>query len=233
MTRSELITHIRRSLGDPVIDVELDNSQIEIGIDQALRVWSRRFPVENLLKVDVAAGTADYDLSAVSGLRGLVMVAEEPIDADSFTSLEFDIFRDRVWHLPRFSISDIALENLFIEDLKEISSTQFEWYFDRVNKVLYLSPIPARSYSALVIYTKDATVEDATLQYDWVIDYSLAYAKTVLGAIRRKHGNKIPGKELDIDLDGGDLISEGKEEMSTLREQLNEMGGDWTPPLVA
>jgi hypothetical protein len=233
ITRTELISYIRETLGDPVVDVELETSQIERGINQALRIWNRRNPVEKFLRVQVTTGIQDYDLSGVTDLRGVLNVCPEPLDSDIFDAIEFDIFRDRVWAIPALDVSDIAIEDVFLQDLRYVSSTMFEWLFNEDTKLLWLSPKPSRDYGLFVIYTKDANVEEATRQYDWVIDYALAHTKMVLGHVRRKHGNKIPGKELDIELDGGDLINEGKEEMRELKEKLENMGPDWTPPIVA
>jgi hypothetical protein len=92
ITRTELISYIRETLGDPVVDVELETSQIERGINQALRIWNRRNPVEKFLRVQVTTGIQDYDLSGVTDLRGVLNVCPEPLDSDIFDAIEFDIF---------------------------------------------------------------------------------------------------------------------------------------------
>lgn len=229
MTNNDLILYIRSRLGDPAIDVELDNTQIQAGIDQALRLWNRRFPTEKLMKVDVVSGVQAYDLSSVTGLRGIMVVTEQPIEYN--TTIEFDIFRDRVWHLPVPNITDIAMDTVYLNTLRYVGSTEFDWRFEETTKKLYLSPIPSRSYPAMVIYTMAATVEEATVKYDWVVDYALEASKETLGFVRRKHGDKVPGRELEIPLDGAALISEAKESMKELKDKLEMMGGDWLPPI--
>ena len=230
MTNSQLIAWVRTRLGDPEIDVELDNTQIQAAIDQAIRMWSRQMPVENMGQVQVVAGVQAYDLSAIySGIRGVVYYQEEPIDFNS--SVEFDIFRDRVWHLPVPNVTDIALDQVYLNTLRYVGSTEGEWRYDPVTRKLWISPIPSRAYKAFIIYTTDPTVDQATAKYDWVPEMSLAISKETLGLIRRKHGDKIPGRELEIPLDGAALIQEAKDTKDKLVEQLDGLGGQWVLPI--
>lgn len=232
MNNVELVQYIRSTLGDPAVDVELSTPQIQRGIDLALREWSRRHPVEKLLLVNVTVGVTKYDLSGVTGIRGVLYARDQPLTTNFMNGVEFDIFRDRIWAMPVMDVSDLAAESLYLDDLRNMTGTEFDWIYDPSTKQLYITPSPVRSYQMLVIYAKNPTVDEATLSYDWVTEYSLAYAKTVLGQIRRKHGNKIPGKEIDIELDGPSLLQEGKEEMRSLKEQLEQLGPDATPPTV-
>jgi hypothetical protein len=55
---------------------------------------------------------------------------------------------------------------------------------------------------------------------DWIFDYSLAECKIILGRIRSKFAGFTSIGNTGIDLDGGDLISEGKEEKLALDETL-------------
>lgn len=231
MTNAELIAYVRTRLGDPVIDVELDNIQIQKAIDEALRLWGQHMPTEKIMSIDIVAGQQAYDLSGVPGLRGITCLAEEPIDFNS--SVEFDIFRDRVWHLPVPNVTDIAIDTLYLNTLRYVGSTQFDWRYEESTKMLYVSPIPSRSYKAFAIYTTSPTLEEATSKYNWVVEMTMALAKETLGYIRRKHGDKVPGRELEIPLDGATLIQEARETIKELMDKLDNVGGDWLPPLRA
>lgn len=231
MIQSEIVAYVRTRLGDPVIDVELDDSQIIAAMQQALRMWGRRFPTEKKYGLQIVAGQQGYDLSSLTGIRGVMGITEEPIDFNS--SVEFDIFRDRVWHLPVPNVTDIALDQVYLNTLRYVGSTQFDWDYDQTTQKLLVTPIPSRAYKAYMVYTVDPTLDEATKTYDWVLDMTLALAKETLGYIRRKHGDKIPGRELDLSTDGATLISEAKELKDSLMEKLDGMGGDWLPPVRA
>ena len=56
----------------------------------------------------------------------------------------------------------------------------------------------------------------------WIRQYSLALSRETLGLIRSKFGSiPIPGESLT--LNGGDLVSTGREDKEKLRTQLREM----------
>ena len=56
----------------------------------------------------------------------------------------------------------------------------------------------------------------------WTRQYTLALCKELLGLIRSKFGSvPIPGAELQ--LNGADLISQGREEQTNLRTEIKEM----------
>ena len=56
----------------------------------------------------------------------------------------------------------------------------------------------------------------------WIRQFTLALSKEQLGLIRSKFGN-IPIPGADVTLNGGDLISQGREDQNNLRTQLREM----------
>lgn len=230
MTNSQLIQFVRTRLGDPEIDVELDNTQIQAAIDQSLRIWGRQMPMEYKGQVQIVSGVQVYDLNSLyPGIRGVTYYQEEPIDFNA--SVEFDIFRDRVWHLPVPNVTDIALDQVYLNTLRYVGSTEGEWNFDEATKNLYINPIPSRAFKAYIVYTKDPTVDQATSRYDWVPEMALALSKETLGLIRRKHGDKIPGRELEISLDGNSLIQEAKETKDKLLEQLEGIAGQAVLPI--
>jgi hypothetical protein len=57
-------------------------------------------------------------------------------------------------------------------------------------------------------------------ELDWIFDYASAECKIILGMIRRKFENFVSIGNTGVSLDGGDLISEGKEEKERLEETL-------------
>lgn len=62
------------------------------------------------------------------------------------------------------------------------------------------------------------TFDEMTVQksIDWCIDYAIAIVKLSLGRVR----SKFRGGDLDVEMDGSDLISEGREDKTALEERL-------------
>ena len=57
----------------------------------------------------------------------------------------------------------------------------------------------------------------------WIRRFALALAKEMLGQIRGKFGGKFPLPGEDVTLNSSDLLSQAKDEMSTLREELKKI----------
>ena len=64
------------------------------------------------------------------------------------------------------------------------------------------------------------TRNDVFYTSDWIFDYALAECKIILGRIRSKFAGFTSIGNVGIDLDGGDLISEGTTEKERLEETL-------------
>jgi len=61
----------------------------------------------------------------------------------------------------------------------------------------------------------------------WIRRFALALSKEMLGLVRSKFGSiPIPGNE--VQLNGGDLVSAGKEEQVALRDELKEILNELT-----
>ena len=56
----------------------------------------------------------------------------------------------------------------------------------------------------------------------WVREYTLALCKELLGQVRSKFAS-VPIPSGDLSLNGGDLISQGREDQTRLRDQLVEL----------
>lgn len=70
-----------------------------------------------------------------------------------------------------------------------------------------------------VIYMpKPTSFSEVTVQkaIDWIIDYSMALVKISVGRVR----SKFRGGDLEVEMDGVELIAEGKEEKTVLEDKL-------------
>lgn len=132
----------------------------------------------------------------------------------------------------------------YIETLERYMPEQYTFKYARHKKILQLSPTPVlkdirtingtawdfAGYLLVRCMAYDGSFvtgwtyedfEDQSLSEGWVKKYSLAKLKTTVGQIRRKFSGYGSLGNTGITLDGPELISEGKEEMEKLIEELD------------
>jgi hypothetical protein len=61
-----------------------------------------------------------------------------------------------------------------------------------------------------------------SISRNWVRNYTLALSKELLGLVRSKFSN-IPAPGADLTLNGIDLITQGRDDQSTLRTELRDL----------
>ena len=132
----------------------------------------------------------------------------------------------------------------YIETLERYMPEQYTFKYARKKRILQLSPSPVSKGSRTIngiewdfagfllvrcmaydgSFVSDwsyTDFEDQSLSEGWVKKYALAKLKTTLGQIRRKFSAYNSVGNTGISLDGAELLSEGKEEMERLIEELD------------
>lgn len=136
----------------------------------------------------------------------------------------------------------------FMEVLERYTTSNFQWSYDNIENKLYLDPAPKHMMRPVTNpvtgqqENKDCpgwlilkvnqligagkpgfNIQNAYAKLfaqRWVRFYVLALCKIVLGTIRRKFESFSSIGNSGIALDGGSLLSEGKEEKEKLEEEL-------------
>lgn len=86
----------------------------------------------------------------------------------------------------------------------------------------YVPALSASHYNENTMYPRvDQTYSEDLFNHFWIVEYATAYAKHTLGLIRRKLSNVTALGNASVSLDGDQLISEAKEEMQRLEEDLD------------
>jgi len=139
----------------------------------------------------------------------------------------------------------------FLETVRKYTPDKYNYHYRRFTNELEIHPAPP-SGNALVltdgtwdspgfILIRAMMIEGSTYNtmglqdfwspgdtdedfygLDWILEYSVALCKIKLGLIRRKFENFASIGNQGVALDGGDLISEGKEEKDALEERLKD-----------
>ena len=145
-----------------------------------------------------------------------------------------------------YTIVSYHIARDFLDTVRKYTPDKYNWKYHRFQNELEIQPAPpAGSYLDIVqngvTFTIDSpgfillrtfimegstNVSDWTNSnedfygLDWIFDYATAECKIILGYIRRKFENFVSIGNTGVSLDGGDLVSEGKEEKERLEETL-------------
>jgi hypothetical protein len=110
-------------------------------------------------------------------------------------------------------------------EVEYLFGSDVSWKFIPSTRKLYLK-LPNNCTEVVLEVAVLSTLEDIGYSYEGIFKkLSVAYAKEILGYIRRKYqGAKLPGGE--VNLDGDSLVSEAKEEQERLLEQFEKRQED-------
>lgn len=239
-TNATAKAHIKRMLGGSYRAVELkdtDGADDDYlgAIGMALAKLNSKIPNFKRGSFSVVESQNKYDFSA-GGLnksygRGVVEVTLEPLISPNDVFSEAEYFRVR--QPPYIAAGDLVADKIYYKELGIIVGTDFDWKWFQAEEILMISPTPTRSCGASYIYRDSfETIEDVPgSRQSWVVDYSLALCKQIVGEVRGKFGGQIPGNELSVEVNGSDLKQEGRDEAESLLESLSKSRGHWTPPI--
>jgi hypothetical protein len=113
-------------------------------------------------------------------------------------------------------LSDYYITITTEEDINVVLGTQVKW--EILNDRLFIWPEPS-DFNIAIRYRGSLTAEEVVSNY-WVRQLTLAEAKIVLGGIRSTFKSGIPGGAEMLQLNGEDLIAQGKEDRLWLFERL-------------
>jgi hypothetical protein len=119
-----------------------------------------------------------------------------------------------------FDLGQYYMARQNLEDANRITGREKHWMYMNGKIKVFPVKLAADSKTIGVLYGKLLTPEELEND-DWIRDFSVASAKTILGTIRRKFsGFSAAGGAATSD--GSDLISEGKQEMADLVQAAKE-----------
>lgn len=256
MTLEEFRTYLKRKLGYPYVKVELHNDQINDAITDTLKKyekWAVGLSKQEVFFTKVlSGGQRDYILP-----DGIIEVVDTNDSTQSLgsTSKLFTI-QNQMYNAgfmnflnnSGFSLIDYHLGLDYLDSLNKYTVSSYAWSYHKYNNTLTLTPVPSaginwtnsdinfiliRGY-ILEGYDLDGTNQrqnylESLYEDDWIKEYALALCKITLGYTRRKFENFQSIGNTGINLDGDQLISEGKEEKEALEERLKseELGDGW------
>ena len=231
-------------LGAPAITIELDQQQLDLAVDQALKIFEDYAPREyfDYYVFHAIPGKSVYELPPDVGLVRNVFYKETGEFAFQATDLQGAIPIE--YFYPGGSYASI--QGGLIDPIQPIWGRMGEWVLYKQYEQMYsrissnlggwewvggfrhikLYPTPFRPHKVIVHYLqkmKDWGEVTEAMQMG-----ALAYAKIMLGRIRSRYPN-IAGPNNSGGNDGQQLLQEGQEDFKQWREDLIGRWGDVLP----
>lgn len=229
--REQIKTYVLAKLGAPVIKLELDDQQVDIGIEYALQVFEDYAPREyfNYYVFQTTPGKSVYTLPPDIGLVRNVFYKEQP--GLMFNASDLGGVLPLEYYYPGGAYS--SLQGGLMDPNQPIYGRMGEWTLYKMYEQMYsrlssqiggwefvggpgtnpgcaikLYPIPCRCQWAVVHYLQKRPDFKEVTQA--MMDGALWSVMEILGRIRSKY-TQIPGPSGGVQLDGAALIQEAKE----------------------
>jgi hypothetical protein len=241
-SRDTLIDYCRRRLGEPVIEINVDEDQVEDRIDEALQYWqefhsdaSKRIYFKYLVtSADVANGYIPIPSNILTVSR-LFPVSSSFNSSFNFFDIKYQMMLNDIADLQNFA-GDLAYyeqmqQYLSILDMKLNGTPQVSW--SRHEDKLYIfgefadKDIKAGEYIIAEVYTLlDTGLESTQVWNDlWLKEYATALIKQQWGAnLMKFEGLQLPG---GVTFNGRQIYDDATSEIDRLREKIRE---EWEFP---
>lgn len=232
-SRTELIDIIRRSMGNSMIDIELDPEDYHLAIDKALeqfRQQSENATEESFMFLDMQQDVNTYFLP--KEVIEVKMLFRRSVGVPGASGTEFDPFElayTNAYILQAGTVGGgvggLATYDFFTIYQEELGK-MFGYFLDFVwsedtNKLQIIRRSLGIETIMLAVHNEkpELVLLDGRYTGPWLRDWAIAECKEMLGQAYRKYSN-IPGPSGGTNLPGPELLAEAAEAKTELRERL-------------
>lgn len=229
--KQEVFDYVRFSLGEGMIDVELDPQHYEQALKQAIikyRQRSSKSVEESFAFLDLVTDQDTYVLpSEVISVKQIYRRSIGSTTTSSSTQFEpFEAGFLNLYLLQSGRVGGFLNYELFAQ-FQELNARMFGGYmnfkFNSVSKELLLFRRVRNSEETIMLHTynykPDITLLSDHMSLPWLRDYTLAMCKLMLGEAREKFAT-IAGPQGGTSLNGGSLKTEGQAMLEKLENDL-------------
>lgn len=224
MTKNDLRNWILRKLGSPVINIELDMSQIDDKIEEALTLFHRQHYDGSDAKYvifPVTVGVQEYqmpvtfvDVLTVYNSESNWFVSDDPLLLKPFL-VGNEVYENLYGH---YSVVDAEFFRQRLDRIQSYYHYETMFEFNTTTKVLYLTANPKWNQKfACLAYTREL---DQTKYFtnDWLRNYCAALCKIQWGEnIAKFGGSALPG---GMTLNYDRILNEGEADRARLIDEL-------------
>ena len=235
--KTEVFDYVRYTLGDGIVDVELDPIHYETALSQSLiryRQRSANSVEESYSFLELLQDTNTYTLpNEVISVRN---VYKRNIGANSGTSSQYEPFEAGFVNFYMIQsgrvggLSTYYLYSAFLKEAAKLFGGFLNYKFNTVTKELTIMRRPRADKETVLLWTENYK-PDITLLTDiyskpWLREYTLGKCMLMLGEARSKFST-LPGPQGGSSLNGSDLLTRGQAKIDALELEItNSMTGE-------
>ena len=226
-----LIDFVRQRLGYPVVQVELTKQQIYDAVMFAIdtfrslsssaykRKWYALYGIKGqhayrLTNKKTGLDTIAFPIAIYRSRTGFFL-------GKTFTPFE-QAFIQTLYKEGAYDLTTYFAYSSYIEDLQKFFAHNIVFDWDEFNRTIYLHQSPGDGEILLLECAAERSIQDLLTDRwtkVWIERFATAQAKLILGEIRSKYST-LPGAGGGTTLNGTELITNAKDEMLELREEL-------------
>jgi hypothetical protein len=234
--RNKVFDYVKTMLGDGMVEVELDPKHYEIALDRAISRFRQRSSnsvEESYMFLELMQDVNEYrlpnEIVEVQKIFRRAVGSRSGLGAGGTLFEPFNLAYTNSYLLSGTMMGGLATYELFAGYQKLVgkmfgSYIEFNW--NPTNHILTILQRPFAQGEQILLYTHNYRPDYVLLQdiyaKQWLYDYTLAVAKMMLGEARSKFAS-IAGPSSPIQLNGGALLSAGKEELAALDKELENL----------
>jgi len=235
--KTEIFDYVRYSLGDGMVDVELDPIHFETSLSQSLiryRQRSANSVEESYSFLELLHDTNTYTLpQEVISVRN---VYKRNIGANSGTSSQYEPFEAGFVNFYMIQsgrvggLSTYYLYSAFLKEAAKMFGGFLNYQFNTTTKEITIMRRPRSDKETILLWTENYKPDIILLQdiysKPWLREYTLARCMLMLGEARSKFAT-LPGPQGGSSLNGTDLLTRGQAKIDALELELtNYMAGE-------
>ena len=228
--QQEIFEYVKTSLGDGMIDVELDPKHYQTALERAVNKFRQRSSnavEESYAFLELKKNQNSYILpDEVINVRNLNRrsVGSRSEGGEGGTLFEpFNLAYTNTYLLRAGATGGLATYYAFAsyqELVGKMFGSFIQFHFDVATKKLTITQRPRADNETVLMHT-DNYRPDITLFKDiyskpWIRDYTLAVSKLMLGEARSKYASGLPGPGGAVQLNGDALKQEAASEKERL-----------------
>lgn len=232
-TRQGLVDYCLRALGEPVVEINIDEQQIEDRVDEAIEYW-RQYHYDGVEKVYLKHLVTQEDVDSKSipindliyGVSRVFPIAAGTSTSKSIFDLQYQLRLNDLYDLTSTSVIYYSqvMSHLRLLDLTLNGHPLYR--FNRLTNKLYIDEnwtenIAPGTYVLVECYrVLDPTEAPRMYGELWLKHYTTALIKKQWATnIKKFQGLQLPG---GVTIDGDKLYAEAIEEMKNLEEELRD-----------
>lgn len=239
--RQKVFDYVRAMLGDGMIDVELDPIHYETGLQRALNKFRQRSSnsvEESYMFLELKKDTNDYRLpdEIINVQSCFRRTLGSRSGGGTGTQFEpFNLAYTNTYLLNSTMLGGLATYELFAgyqEMVGRMFGAFIEFQWIQHSHTLRILQRPFVEGETLMLrcqnYKPDYVLLNDIYSKQWLLDYTLAVCKGMIGEARSKFAT-IAGPQGGSSLNGADMKTASKEEMTTLEKELENLVPGGTP----